>query len=425
MALQKDSTFNLQGRLDYDWDLGEGFIFSSGLQELYSLWRTEANIGARWEEKTGLFTAINYPVEYAIKTSNNSFTSSAYALVEYASPSGRFGAELGLRLDHLFILGEDFSINTYPVVNPRLNLDFTVLKNRGFIESLTLNAGTGFFSSMADTISLVEKRYGIEDYELRPAGALTSILGLKIEFPGGLSFNIEGYYKHVYHRAYVPILPGPGAPPQVNAYFDGQGRIGGFDLILQKLSSRYWDGWVSYSFTYVQHRDPSGIRDTVSAGTGGGMGGGWYFPDFHRFNYLNLVLNIRPVRRLTISTRLGLAGGIPLGVPEGDPLPYTVAIFDRPGQTVTKFYRTLRMDGHNRTGLSIPLDIKFSVYGFNKKGKVQTETYIAVENALALWYRARGNNTVNPYTGEVNENSDTPSYELPIPMISFGFRWSY
>ncbi|MDR0601618.1 MAG: hypothetical protein LBG42_04490 [Treponema sp.] len=91
---------------------------------------------------------------------------------------------------------------------------------------------------------------------------------------------------------------------------------------------------------------------------------------------------------------------------------------------ITKYYLTTRIDENNRMGVSIPFDIKFSIYGFNKKGRALSETYIAVENVLVLMYRAKGNPSFNPYTGEVTEGI-TSSYELPIPMISIGYRWSY
>ncbi|MDR2068418.1 MAG: TonB-dependent receptor plug domain-containing protein, partial [Spirochaetaceae bacterium] len=37
------TTINLQGRVDFDWDLGQGFLFAAGVQELYSQWIQEEN----------------------------------------------------------------------------------------------------------------------------------------------------------------------------------------------------------------------------------------------------------------------------------------------------------------------------------------------------------------------------------------------
>jgi hypothetical protein len=33
-----DTTVNYQGRVDFDWDQGKGFLFAAGVQELYSQW---------------------------------------------------------------------------------------------------------------------------------------------------------------------------------------------------------------------------------------------------------------------------------------------------------------------------------------------------------------------------------------------------
>ncbi|GMO20473.1 MAG: hypothetical protein Pg6A_07250 [Termitinemataceae bacterium] len=32
---------------------------------------------------------------------------------------------------------------------------------------------------------------------------------------------------------------------------------------------------------------------------------------------------------------------------------------------------------------------------------------------------------MNSYTGALEEPKDKPLYELPVPMVSFGFRWMY
>jgi hypothetical protein len=437
-AWEEQTAVNVQGRLDYDWDLGKGFIFAAGVQELFSRWIYEGDYHTRMEKRADEISDImippqynaypdlyvNFPLDYGISVDNHAYTTSAYSLLEYRSDNNKFGAELGLRVDHQFFKGKDFSVQTLPAFNPRLNLDFGVLKDFGIIDSLSLSAGTGLFSSMNKAVILMEKRYGIGDYELKPNRSWTSVGGAKIEFPDGLSLNIEGYYKYVFDRAYVPVNIEPGST-EVDARFDGEGKVWGFDLMLQKLHSRYWDGWISYSFSHAQYRDPKGI-DGMSVTSGGGRGGDWYFPSYHRFHNINLILNVRPLRQFNISTRLGLASGVLLPVIDGDPQSYGVLVLDKDKTNyIEKWKRASHFDDGSRTGWSIPLDLKFSIYGFNKKGRVQSEVYIAVENTLALLYTAKGNTTYNAYTGEENTGSDSASYELPIPMISFGYKWSY
>ncbi|MDR3192578.1 MAG: TonB-dependent receptor plug domain-containing protein, partial [Treponema sp.] len=45
------TTVNLQGRIDYDWDLGNGFLFALGAQELYSRWLRDMHLNSRFEEE--------------------------------------------------------------------------------------------------------------------------------------------------------------------------------------------------------------------------------------------------------------------------------------------------------------------------------------------------------------------------------------
>ncbi|MDR2740905.1 MAG: TonB-dependent receptor, partial [Treponema sp.] len=123
---------NFQGRVDLDWDLGRGFIAAAGVQELYSLWKQREDIDLFLETPIAdlppwvkaslpdaLFPIKNFPdaaiirpMGYTGDVRNQGFTTSGYGLVEYASPNQKFGAELGLRVDHLYFLGRDFSVRT-------------------------------------------------------------------------------------------------------------------------------------------------------------------------------------------------------------------------------------------------------------------------------------------------------------------------
>jgi hypothetical protein len=222
---------------------------------------------------------------------------------------------------------------------------------------------------------------------------------------------------------YIPINPTLNAGVQIDPRFDGEGRIWGIDLLLQKLQSRYWDGWLSYSFNWAKYRDPGG-------GNGMGISGGvrgseWYFPNYHRFHNLNLVLNFRPAPNINIYTRFGIASGRPLFRRSGDgPKSYPVFVPDS-GRFIEKYYWDSEYDENNRTTPSFPMDIKFSIYGKNEKGKARYELYVAVENVLSLFYNAKANTRFNQYTGQVDTGSDSATYEIPVPIPSFGFKISY
>jgi hypothetical protein len=436
---------NLQGRFDFDWDLGYGFLFASGLEEVYS--RMSLNqtahtaVESRINNPPGGDYYIHYPIFIEMESVNHSFNSSAYTLLEYATPGRRFGAELGLRLDHLYFISSDLdSIMTKPALNPRLNLDFNVFKNRGIVDSFDLTAGSGLFSSVNDTVSVIDNSSGVNAGDVRPNRSWTSVAGAKLDFSGGYSFNVEGYFKHIFDRAYLYMDLTPGQDSRYVQRFNGDGRVWGFDLMLQKFDSRYWDGWVSYTFTHARYHEPENPRLTA-ANTVSIEDSPWYYPSFHRFHNLNLVLNIKPSKKFNIYTRFGAASGRPKSK-TGSITSYTVNVLDEKGQpmyydddndpstptkpvTMIKYKRESSYSDSERTTWSFPLDVKLSYLMFTPGNKVQTEVYIAAENLLSLVYDAKANTSFNTYTGVEDQGSDSANYEMPIPMVSFGIKWSF
>jgi hypothetical protein len=447
------SASNVQGRLDFDWSLGNGFLVAAGLQELFSQRVSEMEGKFFLEQKVigpypppplpeiipaGKETYLHYPVYGRMPDlKNQRFNSSAYLLSEYTSPVKRFGAELGLRVDHLYFRGNDFLIQTLPVLNPRLNLDFNILRNLSGVESLDLTVGSGLFSSMNNAIASINPEDGIGDFELRPNRSWTSVMGIKTDFQGGWSSNLEGYFKYVYDRAYQFQLREPGSELSTRVFrFNGTGIIWGFDFMIQKLERRYWDGWLAYTFTNASYFIPEW---PVRGRPGEVDEYGWYYPFFHRFHNVNLVLNFKPIKNFNIYTRLGLASGRPKPL-VGEITAYEVELWDENGpvlvpdpdnpgkyktQVIKKYKRETGYSDNSRTTWSVPLDLKLSYLIFNPRNKVQTEIYLAAENLLSLVYVAQSNTSFNQYTGREDTGSDAASYEMPVPMASIGFKWSY
>ncbi|MDR1859233.1 MAG: hypothetical protein LBQ69_07165 [Treponema sp.] len=460
----QNTIFNAQVRADADWDLGRGFIAAFGVQELYSLWAQKERINLALEvpvaglpelykkllqmQNPGLFPILDLPEDsnaalirlmvYNGDVFNQGFTTSAYGMVEYATPNRFFEAELGLRLDHLYFLGKDFSAQTMPALNPRLNLDFNVLKNRGLLDSLSVTVGTGLFSSINSLISFMEGSSGIGGFDLKFNRSWTSILGIRLDVADSYSFNIEGYYKRVFDRAYITadITTSDNISPTF--LFNGIGNVWGFDLQLQKLESRYWDGWISYSFNWAKYFDPSSGDQGVNMGTTSGDNERWYYPSFHRFHNFNLVLNIKPLQWLNIAVRFGFASGTPRNIVSDTVYSYPVQMVDAEGKPILdengepviiqKYGRDSWPDPNEkeRSSWSLPLDVKFSFFLANRKGRANTEIYLAAENLLSLVYRPPGNTRFNDYTGrEEAAGIGTSGFDLPIPMVSFGFKWRY
>jgi hypothetical protein len=455
----ENTIYNVQGRADVDWELGRGFIAAFGVQELYSLWIQKEYIDLFLEipiarlppEYVDMLPPSSFPIVklspeerehaalirpmgYTGDVSNQGFTTSAYSLIEYTSPGQRFGAELGVRMDHLYFKGKDFSAQTMPVLNPRLNVDIGILKNRGGIESLDFTIGTGLFSSINDLISFMEQSAGIGDYDMKLNRSWTSIAGIKFDLYQGYSFNIEGYYKYVFDRAYITADTTTSSVIAPNFNFDGIGHVWGFDLQLQKLESRYVDGWISYSYNWANYYDPSGGGSGVSMGSTNTVNQ-WYYPSFHRFHNCNLVLNIKPLRWFNIATRFGFASGRPRNKVGDTIYSYPVQAVDENNKVVTdedgnpliiqKYRRDSWYDENERSSWSLPLDVKFSFFLFDRKGRVGTEIYLAAENLLSLVYTPVGNTRFNQYTGKEDTTGSSGGFDFPIPMVSFGFKWRY
>jgi hypothetical protein len=442
----KDSEFlyNAQARLDFDWELNNNILLSAGIQEMYNYYNYTGNQKVLYDMNFSSlkskdqeiiidefgplppYTRIGMPVIYTPNAENNLFTTSAYALTEYGTDNNRFKAELGLRIDHFYLTGKGFSASSEPALNPRLNLDFNIIKNTGFLDSLDISAGTGLFSSINDAVFVAEEKYEVQ--HIKPNRSWTSVLGIRLELPQSLIINIEGYYKYIFDRMYIPVNLSTGEP-EVIPRFDGEGNVWGIDIMLQKIQGRFWDGWLSYSWNWAQYRDPEGSLSGMGI-SGGNRGDDWYFPYYHRFHNLNLIFNYRPIQSMNIYLRFGIISGIPLTKRIGDkPISRSVLIYnrDQPNESyfIEKFYWPSELDTSNRTTPSLPMDIKFSIFGSNKNGKSRYEVYVAVENVLALLYSAQGNTSFNQYTGEIDTGSDAASYEIPIPIPSFGFKISY
>jgi hypothetical protein len=452
--------FNAQVRGDLDWELGKGFLAAFGVQELYSLWAQNQDINFFMEfpidrlseyrdqlppeiqnmlnsPMTSFLNSIPglafiRPMAFNSELFNHGLTTSAYGLVEYTSPNRRFGAELGLRVDHLYFKGKDFSAQTKPTFNPRLNIDVNILKNKGIIDSLDFTIGTGLFSSVNNLISFVDMNRVILMDNLKFNRAWTSIVGFKVDLEQGYSFNIEGYYKYIYDRAYLSadILTSPDLKAEF--YSDGIGHVGGFDLQLQKLESRYWDGWISYTFTWAQYYDPHSGGTGLNTRDTGKEGPQWYYPSFHRFHNCNIVLNFKPLRWFNIVTRFGFASGQLRNRTKYDEKIYAYPVLylneNNIPQILQKYQRRELYEYTERAPWSLPWDIKFSFFLFNKKGRVGTEIYLAAENLMSLFYAPRRDNSTrfNEYTGKEEDSGSGGGYfDFPIPMVSFGFKWRY
>jgi hypothetical protein len=426
---RSDKTVHAQAGADMDWVLGGGFLIAVGAHERWSLWSFDQTDHAPRINKNAVQNILETG-SFTANVHNNAFFTDAYTLAEYVSPNQFFSGELGLRLDYFFLMGEDFSVQTVPTLNPRLNLAFGILKNKGILDSLNFTFGTGLFLSTDETLHYLEKRYAKADgFEMKNNRSWTSIAGLTMDFSSGYFFSVEGYYKQVYDRTYINSAD--AAANTIPVYLsDGKGRIWGLDVLLQKTESRYWDGRISYSFNNAQYQNPRGtVADTTILMGGGEVGNNWYYPSFHRFHTVHLALDIKPTQAFHIAIRFGLTSGKPEKI-LGDIIAIPVER-DNGGspEIIYQYVRTETYPNiHNteRTAFSMPLDFKLSWYLFDHSGRVRTEIYFGVDNTLALLLPSTKTTMVNRYTGAVEETGGMAVMtQLAMPMPSFGVKWSY
>jgi hypothetical protein len=411
-----DATFNVQGRFDVDWEWSNGMIFSAGIDEKYSRWNRDQYLfwqGRNISDDSGDGDDQVGPFSRELNILNQGFSSSLYSLVEYTTDNRRLGVEAGVRLDHFLLSGNDFLLRGIPVVNPRVNVTYNLLEEKSIINLLTITAGTGLFSSVNSALQNVSGINNIDELAATQNRSWTSVLGTKIDFTG-FTFTLEGYIKNVFNRAYSIPAPEDITKPTRwdNYFFDGKAFIWGFDCMLQKMDSRYWDGWISYSYINAKYKNPQSTAREQNSGD-------WYYPNFHRFHTLNIIFNYKPVPAVHLTTRFSLASGIPI--------PKTAAIYQEeaapPLPPVWK--RDLVYDDYYRAGLVLPLDIKLAFFSYHKDGKVQREIYLSFENLLSVVYTPKGRTDFDPNTGRETPAYSLVSYDLPLPLMTFGFKWSY
>jgi hypothetical protein len=265
--------------------------------------------------------------------------------------------EAGIRGDHFLLTGEGYTLPGIPTLNPRVNFDFLLLEERGPFDSITTTIGTGLFSSVNSSLQNVGATDDVKTNAQTQNRSWTTVAGTKIDFMSGFTFTFESYFKYVFNRAYTirdRDDTGSISVYSMDYYFDGEALIWGFDTMLQKFDSRYWNDWVSYSYINARYRDPKSTALSRNKG-------GWYYPNFHRFHTLNLIVNYKPVKTVNLMTRFSLASGIPLLK--------TAAIVPDPDDPDSSppYTRIQVYDDYSRAGLVIPLDINLSIFSFNKK----------------------------------------------------------
>ena len=256
---------------------------------------------------------------------------------------------------------------------------------------------------------------------MEPEKSLTTVLGWDTHLPLDFHFKIEGYYKYIFDRLYVNLEEDSGSEalnPLIKT--DGIGHVVGGDLLLERKTSRYFDGMLSYSFVYGKYYNPDTGENEFA--NDDDPRGEWYFPAFHRFHNLNLLLNIKPLKWFTFMSKLSFATGTPRKDWEDEKSMYPAMV---EGELAEFYNRGSIYSSTLRMNWVLALDLKLSFHSFKPNSKIEWEFYIGIENVLAPLMSAilpSDSVDLDKWNGE---EKDVPAAGLNFPTPSIGFKLSY
>lgn len=394
-----------QTRVDVDVTLTDYIMLSFGGGLIYD-----------FENNVNKFSYLNPNDSYKVRSDTtdhgnfNQFNTSLYLNFEFNPVPDILKIETGVRMDHFgaFLTGGS-SINTYPSAAPRLFVSYTPVRNLAAMDYFTISLGSGLFTKFPDIyFDKDEALPGINN--VGQEYSLNNVIGFEWMFAHGFKVKLEGYYKYYFNRYYINT-----ENDKYKYHSDGTGHVAGFDLLLKRKISRYIDGWISYSFVFARYYNPQ--TNGADYSNNGEPLGIWYYPDYHRWHSMNIVLNVKPTTWFTISTEFGVHSGLPKKE-FGEVKPIHPLYTN--GQEL--YERERRYSDTLRTGVSLPLDIRFDFHFYIPKTQVRMEIYAAVDNIFSFFWQPDRRETLDVYTGDVVlENS--AAYEVIVP--SFGVKISY
>ena len=424
---QNNTKQSIQGRYDLDWSINDNYLLQVGFGTNLDITSTA--------QDSSIWAVVGNPPEYqnlSYKEGANdtkNLISFLYTNLNANLIPGLLKMELGVRADHAYFMGEDdFTLNTYPEIAPRVNFVISPSIENDIFKDNVFSIGSGIFNKNPFLNGGMDKDLGIDDFELVSEKTFMSVLGWETHLPDDIRFKVEGYYKYVYDRFYYNRVINSENIIEPIIHFDGYGHIGGGDFLIDKKVSRYIDGLFSYTYVYARYQEPKddNVAGFASPHRDSPIRGQDYYPNFHRFNTLNLLVNIKPTGNFTFTTKLTFATGIPKEE-DGETTMFAAFVKDREGepQIAEMYSRTSYYSDVLRTNYSLPLDFKFSWHNYLKDSKYEWEIYFAVQDVLApvLGKLQPSESTQTSKWNGDSEEASSSGFSFPIPSI--GFRMSF
>ena len=420
---------SIQSRLDTDFTLRDNIIFSIGAGVLsdFVFYGADGEFYTIVFENGGpVYKKVKYKLDAEDKKLLKSF---AYFGFNFDFFDKKIEIEVGCRLDHSIVYSSGFingRINTYPVPGPRFNIRYSPVRNKKYLDQLTLSAGVGLFTKTPLQETNISKDLELKDFQIQMPKVLSTVLGTELKFPHGFVFKIEGYYKYYFDRFYANLSATNNSNDTTfNIHSDGIGHVTGFDILIQREISRYFDGWISYTFSYARFNNPKTDGRDDKTSIAGEPTGKWYYPSYHRFHIINVVFNIKPLKWMTITPTFTFATGVPRKVFGNKEMFAAYINKGEPNETIIEMYTRERVySDTERTDISIPFDLKVAFHFYFPKSKVRLETYIAVEDLFSFVYSPKGGVSTNQYTGE-EQPAPEANFALPMPIPSIGLKINF
>ncbi|WP_027728355.1 TonB-dependent siderophore receptor [Treponema sp. C6A8] len=413
------------GCLESEIELNEKNHLCVGFDETFQKGKNKNSIDG-WDEQKVNDDYIFRRVKKDISNDGNCiFDNAAFISWTYGNDTDFIQTELGLRGEFINLrnFDDDYSISLVPDICPRANITFTPWRNKGILEKASFTAGTGLFVSIPRETMMFNRDMGLKDFEMHPNRALLGVLGADAALEGGWKFKVETYYKYYLSRIYnYQFTSAESGYKDIDILVktNGKGYVFGVDTMIEKKIGSNWDGYLSYSFVYSKLKNPVDVgANQVPRVQPNEPLNEWYFPAYHRFHTMNLVSNWHFGKGWTFTVKGTLATGTPKE-DTGDVFCYAAVMDD--GTVVQRYTRSSVYSDTLRTTISCPVDLKISREWKTNGGKTSWEYYFALQDVFVNLYQPRGNKEFNSFTGEMDSEAKSASFNLGMPVPSFGLK---
>ncbi len=414
---------SVEGKLEGEYELNKVMTVAGGADVMWTKSVSKDTFDT-WTERPSdnpyLPSFSRYASEIKAEGSNL-VNSAAYALLSFGSENTMLNGEVGLRADHFFISNpdDDLFLNSKPAFNPRGTIRYTPWRNKGIFNRISFSGGAGMFSTIPIEMGLVTKSSGAEDCEMNKA--VFSVLGTDIQFAEDWNFKLEGYYRYYYSRLYM-IEQYKGNSESILLKNDGIGYSYGFDLMLQKKTGNWFDGYISYSFVNAKFKNPTAPEYDNQITMRGEPLNEWYYPEYHRFHTLNLIANFHPTKHWDFLIKGTLASGTPMRE-TGNIFCYPVKLED--GTVIQRYSQHSWYSDTLRTQISCPVDIRISYKFETRGGKLKWEIYGGAQDIFVNLYSPKAGSTFDEYSGKTSDVPASAGFNIGMPLINIGFKLSY